>query len=87
MIKVRSKEQLKALQVTGGMIAEPGQATIRSLVGNVQAAEVFPGRIVIHTRKNRYSFGTGKWVVLDGFGNIEILTDSEFQHKYEAITE
>lgn len=83
MIKVRSTQQLDALQITREMITEQGQATIRKLVGDVTAAEVFPARVVVHTRKERYSFAVGQWFIRDRSGRIAILTDAEFQQNYE----
>lgn len=86
-MKVRSKKLYSATEITRDMITEPGQATIRNMIGAVTAVEVFPGRVVAHTRKNRYSMAANQWFIRDVTGKIEILTDQEFKGFFEIVNE
>jgi hypothetical protein len=86
-MKVRSKKLYSATEITAEMISGTGQATIRKMVGAVTAVEVFPGRVVCHTRKNRYSMAINQWFIRDDAGKIEILTDQEFKRDFEIVNE
>jgi hypothetical protein len=83
VIKVRRKDKFDALQVTEALKSEPGQPSIRQMIGAVTQVELFPFRMVVSTREKRYDISMGDYILKDSKGVLSIIKEVDFKMSYE----
>jgi hypothetical protein len=82
--KFRKYEPFESFRIDQDIIDEKGQKTIRELLPVVQI-ELYPPRIIVHTRYDRLVISAGCWIMKDKNGRYQVITAEDLEKNYEPI--